>query len=98
VFYSKGHKYSIGCISTYGAVFGNYNDMCFLDGKWYFHNSDSTVYYSRIDNTVDTRVPSSFEADDYEVFQVVKKNDLNYLIAECKLISLYISIFMNQMT
>jgi hypothetical protein len=63
--YSNGDKHSIGGYLNYGPIFGGGNDLSFDNGMWQSYASS----YSKID------MPgNNFEADDYEVFQVVKNN------------------------
>ncbi|RGB38433.1 hypothetical protein C1646_665387 [Rhizophagus diaphanus] len=64
--YSNGNPYSIGCYSYNGAQFGGGSDLYFNNGTWYSYQNDYS--YPKID------IPENeFKADDYEVFQVVKK-------------------------
>ncbi|RIA91443.1 hypothetical protein C1645_767425 [Glomus cerebriforme] len=62
--YSKGDPYSIHCGIGYGPMFGIGMDLvCNANGIW---TSESSSYTK-------TDIPSIFEVDDYEVFQVIKK-------------------------
>ncbi len=55
---------SIYCHTIYGPAFGYYGDLCQNNaGTW----SSKPYSYSKID------IPPSFNVDDYEVFQVIKK-------------------------
>ncbi|GBC03015.1 hypothetical protein RclHR1_04930012 [Rhizophagus clarus] len=65
--YSNGNQYSICCYSQYGPQFGGGSDLCFGQGKW---TSNSDVHYHTYPKV---GIPNEFKADDYEVFQVVKK-------------------------
>ncbi|GBC17644.2 hypothetical protein GLOIN_2v1769286 [Rhizophagus irregularis DAOM 181602=DAOM 197198] len=68
VSYSNGNQYSLCYYSgNNGPVFGGGNDLKFHKDTWY-SNIDNYSSYPKID------IPTgSFRADDYEVFQVVKK-------------------------
>ncbi|GBB97727.1 hypothetical protein RclHR1_03050016 [Rhizophagus clarus] len=61
--YSKGDAQSIGCHSDKGPTFG-WNLNVYM-GTWY---NDRTNSYQNIND-----LPQKFDADDYEVFQVIKK-------------------------
>ena len=67
--YSNGNKFSIGCYTSYGPIFGHSNDLRFYNGTW---NSIYNQYssYPEVDG-----IPygGDFNVDDYEVFQVIKK-------------------------
>ncbi|CAB4430989.1 unnamed protein product [Rhizophagus irregularis] len=61
---SNSNQYSIRCQSDFGAAFGQSCDLVFSNGLWY---SISLSY-------PEVGIPEKeFKADDYEVFQVVKK-------------------------
>ncbi|EXX68285.1 hypothetical protein RirG_106590 [Rhizophagus irregularis DAOM 197198w] len=64
--YSNGDAYSIGRNSDgiHGPIFGRGIDLNLYKNVWY---SDKSVSYPKID------IPKKFIADDYEVFQVIKK-------------------------
>jgi hypothetical protein len=62
VCYSYGHAESIGCHSDKGPTFGW--DFNVYEGVWYSDRSES--YFN-------VGLPGTFNADDYEVFQVKKK-------------------------
>ncbi|RIA86393.1 hypothetical protein C1645_829361 [Glomus cerebriforme] len=64
VSYSNGYS-SVGGFSTYGPVFGNY-DLAYdaYNNTWQSNSSNS---YPKID------IPTTFNASDYEVFQVTRK-------------------------
>jgi hypothetical protein len=64
--YSCGDAYSTGYDTgdNHGPIFGKGIDLNFFKGTWY---SDKPVSYPKID------IPTKFIADDYEVFEVIKK-------------------------
>jgi hypothetical protein len=68
--FSDGNQYSIGNYSENGPVFGGGCDLvCENDVKW---KSDSGYsYHPKIDD-----IPKNFEICDYEVFQVIKNNQI----------------------
>ncbi|GBB85426.1 hypothetical protein RclHR1_11970002 [Rhizophagus clarus] len=66
VSYSNGNQYSIYCHPDY-VHFGGGGNLFFQDGMWNSYKSGCSSY-PKIDD-----IPASFKADDYEVFQVVKK-------------------------
>ena len=62
--YSKGDKYSIRCGINNGPSFGSHSgDLWCNKGTW----SSESYSYPNLD------IPSSFNVDDYKVFQVTKK-------------------------
>ena len=63
--YSNGDQYSVGGIVGFGPLFGIGNYLRFYNGTWY---SVPSLSYSKVDMPT-----NNFNADDYEVFQVVKK-------------------------
>ncbi|CAB4377971.1 unnamed protein product [Rhizophagus irregularis] len=64
--YSNGVK-SVGGYGNNGPVFGGGSDLDFYKGTWYSH-INSNCSYPKIG------IPAGgFKADDYEVFQVIKK-------------------------
>ncbi|RGB35319.1 hypothetical protein C1646_759490 [Rhizophagus diaphanus] len=65
VVYSETGTKSIQCISTYGPIFGI--DLCINYGNTYNTWTSSVSSYPTL------YLPNSFKADDYEVFQVIKK-------------------------
>jgi hypothetical protein len=66
VSYSNGGQYSIRNLYQHGPTFGGGSDLiCHYDGYWY--NSSGNTY-PKING-----MPANFRADDYEVFQIVKK-------------------------
>ncbi|GBC03093.1 hypothetical protein RclHR1_00050001 [Rhizophagus clarus] len=65
--YSNGDKYSVGNFTSYGPLFGGGNDLGFDNKKWCRYKSESYP---------DIGIPDDFKADDYEVFQVVKKKNM----------------------
>jgi hypothetical protein len=68
VSYSNGNAKSIGCRAINGPIFGGGCDLCYYKGTWYsFTINNPNSSYLKVD------IPNSFKADDYEVFQVVKK-------------------------
>ncbi|RGB36466.1 hypothetical protein C1646_666969 [Rhizophagus diaphanus] len=64
--YSNNNQFSIGCCSAYGPMFGGGFDLYFNNDGWRSNTSDYSSY-PKID------VPGYFRADDYEVFQVIRK-------------------------
>ncbi|GBC17580.1 BTB/POZ domain-containing protein [Rhizophagus irregularis DAOM 181602=DAOM 197198] len=63
--YSNNNKYSIGYFSDHGVVFGT--DLYFYEGIWHSQKYNTHSY-------PEIGIPRKiFEADDYEIFQVVKK-------------------------
>jgi hypothetical protein len=65
--YSNGDQYSIGGFLNHGPLFGGANDFyLFSSGKW-FSNTNVNSSYPKIG------IPSNFKADDFEVFQVIKR-------------------------
>ncbi|GBB89406.1 hypothetical protein RclHR1_16090003 [Rhizophagus clarus] len=64
VSYSNGDAYSIGCNADKGPVFGGGKDLYIRNGIWY---SEKVRSYPRLG------LPRNFTADDYEVFQVIKR-------------------------
>ncbi|EXX56055.1 hypothetical protein GLOIN_2v1769234 [Rhizophagus irregularis DAOM 181602=DAOM 197198] len=69
VSYSNGNQYSV-YNSTYGPAFGGGHDLYF--------NNNNEWYSSTITNFSDSSypeigIPAKFKADDFEVFQIVKK-------------------------
>jgi hypothetical protein len=66
VSYSNGNKKSIYNYKNCGPAFGGGCDFYFDKGIWY-SNVSGWCSYLKID------IPGNFKADDYEVFQVVKK-------------------------
>ncbi|RIA82799.1 hypothetical protein C1645_834779 [Glomus cerebriforme] len=62
--YSYGDTYSIGCHSNNGPIFGNGRDFNFWIDTWY---SDANSSYPNVG------MPAKFKADEYEIFQVIKK-------------------------
>ncbi|GBC07290.1 hypothetical protein RclHR1_07360013 [Rhizophagus clarus] len=65
VSYGNGSANSIYCRPINGPVFG-ISDLYFYEGSWHSYINDDSSYL-KID------IPSGFNADDYEVFQVFKK-------------------------
>ncbi|EXX57222.1 hypothetical protein RirG_209140 [Rhizophagus irregularis DAOM 197198w] len=64
--YSNGVN-SIGCYGINGPVFGEGSDLAFYGGTWFSHINNNNCY-PKID--IQT---GGFKADDYEIFQVIKK-------------------------
>ena len=55
------HQSSIYCHSSYGPIFGGGNDLlCYNDGNWISY----PLTYPKID------IPTRFNVNDYEVFQI----------------------------
>ena len=63
--YSNGDRYSICCYKLNGPSFGKGDIWCNY-GTWSSNSSSSYSY-------LNIGIPSSFNVDDYEVFQVIKK-------------------------
>jgi hypothetical protein len=63
--YSFG-VYSVGGYAGFGPIFGGGSDLEFYRGTWHC-DTNNGCSYPKFD------IPSNFKADDYEVFQVVKK-------------------------
>ncbi|RIA97528.1 hypothetical protein C1645_813938 [Glomus cerebriforme] len=88
--YSNGDHYSIICHSYCGPLFG-YNDLFVNSGVWYsvpvMHGKQYS--YPRLDDMPS----SSFKADDYEVFQVVKRpSKKNYYVSIHNLLKILLTI------
>ncbi|GBC03101.1 hypothetical protein RclHR1_00050009 [Rhizophagus clarus] len=66
VSYSSGNERSIYCHSNYGPVYGGGYDLVYYSNTWYSYINKNSSYLN-ID------IPNNFSADDYEVFQVIKK-------------------------
>ncbi|GBC01430.1 hypothetical protein RclHR1_04190014 [Rhizophagus clarus] len=64
--YSISNQFSIGCYSAYGPMFGVGIDL-YLNNDGWRSNKNGYGSYPKID------IPVDFNADDYEVFQVIKK-------------------------
>jgi hypothetical protein len=66
--YSNGDKNSIICYPDYGPIFG-YNNLYLGNGTWVSNPDNNLCSYPKLDG-----IPSgSFNVDDFEVFQVIKK-------------------------
>src|SRR5581483_7181441 len=65
--YSKGDQYSLGCHSNCGPYFGAGCDLYFNNNHNWYSSGNSGTYIPRVD------MPIMFSAEDYEVFQVIKK-------------------------
>ncbi len=63
--YSNGDEYSVGSFADYGPLFGAGNYLFFYNSAWHSNPSSS---YAKVDMPA-----NNFKADDYEVFQVIKK-------------------------
>ena len=63
--YCNNSQYAVYCNSSCGPVFG-YNHDLYRDNNGTWHCSPSS--YSKID------LPTSFNSDDYEVFQIIRND------------------------
>jgi hypothetical protein len=69
VSYSNGNPYSIQNHSTIGPAFGGSRDLLFINGEW----SSATTTNRTVSSYPGIGIPENFKADDFEVFQIVKK-------------------------
>ncbi|RIA81643.1 hypothetical protein C1645_881501 [Glomus cerebriforme] len=64
--YSNGNEYSVRGYPNYGPIFGYGSDL-YSDSCWHGGGDGYCSSYPKVD------IPENFNADDYEVFQVIKR-------------------------